>query len=455
MLVEQSKLNPRSDRPLPQIQNIFLITTHRCNLACKYCFVSQNPSEMPLQVALDSIDYLVKNNDLDKQSGSVCFFGGEPLLRWSDLIVPTVLYKERMYPDKKLTFSITTNCSLLDDEKIKFIVDHKIGVLTSIDGAKETQDFNRPFHNGKGSFDIVSKNIEKMIANNHKGTFRSTVYPPTCDKLYENYLYAISLGYQNMFFINDTFCEWTEEQEKICEAQKMKVAEHYIAYWKEHNKAPIGLSAIDKYFEQIYQERERAEKGLPKLNLFTNSKCGYGQSAGGAISTNGDIYGCQEMTSNDPLFKIGNIYTGLDDEKRRELARIFDEDAVKRGDMPCEECPACSVCNGGCIANNYMQTGKFNTCSHAYCVNERQHYKVACYILDSLADNEAFLNFSKNRTRRGTKKPEKVTDAKNNNPCSQTSDPSKCPSCGWCQECQTYLRFKTQDSEGNTIIVKQ
>ena len=450
MLVEQFKLNPRENKILPQLSNVFLITTHRCNLACKYCFVSQNPSEMPLQVALDSIDYLVNNNDLDNGNGSVCFFGGEPLLRWSDLIVPTVLYKEKMYPNKNLSFSITTNCSLLDDEKIKFIVDHKIGVLTSIDGAKETQDYNRPFHNGKGSFDIVSKNIEKMIENKRNGTFRSTIYPPTCDKLYENYLYAVSLGYQNMFFINDSFCEWTKEQEEVCEAQKMKIADHYIAYWKEHNKSPIGLSAIEKQFSRIYQEREREKQGLPKLNLFSNNKCGYGQSAGGAISTNGDIYGCQEMTSNDPLFKIGNIYTGLDESKRKKLADIFDADPVKRGDMPCEECIACSVCDGGCIANNYMQTGKFNTCSHAFCVNERQHYKVACHIIDSLADNEAFIKFSKNRTRSGNKR----NNTSNNN-SNKTTNNNRCPSCGWCQECQTYLRFKTQDSEGNTIIVKQ
>lgn len=457
--IEQSKLNTRSYN-YPQIRNIFLITTHKCNLACRYCFVSQNPSEMPLEVALDAIDYLVANNDLTTESGSVCFFGGEPLLRWDDLIVPTVLYKERVYPDLKLTFSITSNCSLLNDERIQFIVDHNIGLLTSIDGAKETQDYNRPFHNGKGSFDIVSKNIEKLIAKGRNGTFRSTIYPPTCGNVYENYLYAISLGYRNTFFINDSFCEWSDEDMAKCEEQKMKIADHYIAHWKEHGEAPIGISAVDKYFGSIYEEREREAQGLPKINLFTNSKCGYGQSAGGAISTNGDIYGCQEMTSNDPLFKIGSIYTGLDDNKRKELADIFDADPVKRGDIPCETCPACSVCNGGCIANNYMQTGKFNTCSHAYCESERQTYRIACYIIDQLKDCEAFQQFASNKTRNGgSRAPKKncgvcqnqnqTLNTTNTNNANQQSDSMVPPHCGWCQECQTYLRF--QNNENATV----
>ena len=144
-----------------------------------------------------------------------------------------------------------------------------------------------------------------------------------------------------------------------------------------------------------------------------------------------------------------NIY--LDESKRKKLADIFDADPVKHGDMPCEECIACSACDGGCIANNYMQTGKFNTCSHAFCVNERQHYKVACYIIDSLADNETFIKFSKNRTSSDNKR----NNTSNNNISNKTTNNNKCPSCGWCQDCQTYLRFKTQDSEGNTIIVKQ
>lgn len=441
MEFEYSQLNPRTDKPLPQIRNVFLITTHKCNLACKYCFVSQNPSEMPLQVALDSIDYLVKNNDLDKETSSVCFFGGEPMLRWSDLIVPTILYKERMYPDKNIKFSITTNCTLLDDEKIEFITKHNIGILTSIDGNKETQDFNRPFHNGVGSFDIVKKNIDKLLDRGRRGTFRSTVYPPTCGKLYENYLYAISLGYESIFFINDSFCKWTPEEEKLCDEQKMKIAQHYVESWRKNNKAPIMLSAVEKCFGNIVAEREREKNGLPKLVLFSNSKCGYGQSAGGAISTNGDIYGCQEMTSNDPLFRIGNIYTGLNEEKRKELARIFDEDPVKRGDMPCEECPACSVCNGGCLANNYMQTGKFNTCSHGHCLNERQHYKMACYIIDNLSDNQAFLEYlEKSKNKRSGRPKILNTGNPKDKTCSERS-----PSCGWCQECQSYLRFKNKE----------
>jgi uncharacterized protein len=132
---------------LPKITSAMLILTHACNLQCRYCFVSQENTDMSLQVALDAIDFLMKNNP-PSMTCHVCFFGGEPLLKWDEIIVPTVEYKERIYPDRKITFSITTNCVLLTEDKIHFMKEHKIGILTSIDGAKDTQYYNRPFHNG-------------------------------------------------------------------------------------------------------------------------------------------------------------------------------------------------------------------------------------------------------------------------------------------------------------------
>ena len=39
-------------------------------------------------------------------------------------------------------------------------------------------------------------------------------------------------------------------------------------------------------------------------------KCGLGTGAGASISVDGKIYACQEMTTNDDLFEIGNIYDG-------------------------------------------------------------------------------------------------------------------------------------------------
>ena len=74
----------------PPITSVHLNLTHRCNLACRYCYVAQEPMDMPWEVARDSIDFLAKNATLSKRRPEICFFGGEPLLRWDDIIIPAV-----------------------------------------------------------------------------------------------------------------------------------------------------------------------------------------------------------------------------------------------------------------------------------------------------------------------------------------------------------------------------
>ena len=373
------------------ISDIYLITTHRCNLACRYCFVHQDNIDMPLQIALDAIDFMIKNSP-NSNRHQVFFFGGEPLLRYSDLIVPTVLYAKKKYPDKNIHFSMTTNSVLLDDEKLKFICDNNIGVLTSIDGAPETQDYNRPFHNGEGSSKIVEEHIKKYIDSGRSSTFRSTIIPETCNYLYDNYIYAQSLKYKSMFWITNAYSEWDEKHKQIVYDEMKKIADHYVDYYKKNNRPFLHISVIERHFKRIINDMEREKQGLDTINLFTDKKCGYGQNSCAAVAANGDLYGCQELVTNEGkknTFWIGNIYTGVEDERRQALYDLF-YSHPKSGDMPCEECCARSICNGGCSSTNYVLSGELNHCPTGHCFFNRHCYKIAYYIVNKLKDNEQF-----------------------------------------------------------------
>ena len=101
---------------------------------------------MSLTTAVNAIEFLYKNlerqrelSNSPKLKGTINFFGGEPLLRYYDIIEPLVLIVEKDYPDC-FNFGITTNGVLLDKEKIDFLYEHNIIPLLSMDGDKETQD---------------------------------------------------------------------------------------------------------------------------------------------------------------------------------------------------------------------------------------------------------------------------------------------------------------------------
>lgn len=386
----------------PSISNVYLITTHRCNLACRYCFVHQDPSDMPLEVAIDAIDFLVNNNP-DIKEHKIFFFGGEPLLRFHDLMVPVMEYALRRYPERRFRFNMTTNGVLLTDEVIETIKKYDMGVLISIDGNHDTQNYNRPFHNGKGSAEIVEKHIKAYLAAGRSATFRSTVIPATCHNLFDNYLYARSLGYRNMFFVSDAYqgADWTQEHLATLYMQMKKMADHYIDYYKKNDKVFLHINNLERHFRAVYQDILNEAKGIMPNNRFTTAKCGYGQNSVAAVGTNGDLYGCQELVTNEGKkseFWIGDIYNGVNEERRQHLLDLF-LSREKSGDMECEHCPARSICTGGCSCANYVLTGYLNTCTAPHCNYFRHSYSIAKYIVQSLQDNEAFrIEFLKKRS---------------------------------------------------------
>lgn len=132
------------------IQHAIVNLTDQCNLRCPYCFTCHNERKASLDVLKGTVDFLIKEGErvgYPKQAEkSIAFFGGEPMLMYDSLIVPFIHWIEDSGVAKEynFTFSITTNGTLLNEERIKFLWSHNIPILLSIDGAKETQDNQRP-----------------------------------------------------------------------------------------------------------------------------------------------------------------------------------------------------------------------------------------------------------------------------------------------------------------------
>lgn len=74
---------------------------------------------------------------------------------------------------------------------------------------------------------------------------------------------------------------------------------------------------------------------------YSNKRCGLGTNTAG-ITPDGKIVGCQEHgTYDDPndIFLIGDIYNGIDFEKRQRLLDMYEE-GFKKADSN-EKCQTC------------------------------------------------------------------------------------------------------------------
>lgn len=159
---------------------MILQVTQSCNLRCSYCIYTDNNGigrfhnniSMSKETIKKSIDVLSEYS-IDSEEINISFYGGEPMLNF-ELIKYGVNYAKDIFKDKTLTFNMTTNGTLFNDENLKFLEDNNFALLISIDGNKEIHDQNRKFKKNKklSVFDLVLSNI-KLIKKKYPKLFSS------------------------------------------------------------------------------------------------------------------------------------------------------------------------------------------------------------------------------------------------------------------------------------------
>ena len=151
LLLDVDKNPPKKYTPYRRSDVAYLCMnlTHDCNLRCKYCYGDGGSyggprNYMSISTAQKTVDFFMKYSGNFKDL-EITFFGGEPMMNF-DVLKYTVLYgnsQAKKY-GKKLSYSITTNATLMDKEKLDFMNEYNIGAQISLDGPPAVQDVVRP-----------------------------------------------------------------------------------------------------------------------------------------------------------------------------------------------------------------------------------------------------------------------------------------------------------------------
>ena len=176
--IEETPIKEPTLRTINTESNLVIILSQMCNLACTYCYAHESRSEKVLnkEKLKVAIDYILMKESPRKFFSFIG--GGEPTLTW-DLLKWAISYiRNSVNEQKDINIGITTNGTLLDDEKIKFFSRNRVHLGLSFEILPDVQNMQRSFAANSQyliSFDIIDQAIKKLIDKNVNIGIRSTI----------------------------------------------------------------------------------------------------------------------------------------------------------------------------------------------------------------------------------------------------------------------------------------
>jgi uncharacterized protein len=329
------------DAPLhaPPIHALSLAIAQTCNLGCTYCYAQQGEfggtaKNMELGEALRAVNLLVGT----AQPGArlnLAFLGGEPLVNRKVLRAATQHAVELAEGrEAKITFSITTNGTLLSEDDGRFFEEHGFAVTISIDGPREAHDALRPFKGGGGSYDAVMKRVAPLLKMQQRMqvSARVTVTPRNLS-LRRTLDTFIAAGFHSVGF-SPVLSAPNAEGEMQSEDLELMLGEMIDCGWEFERASRSGR----RYpFANMVNAMREIHRGTHRPY-----PCGAGAGYLG-VSAEGELSACHRFVG-DEIGAMGSLDDGVD------LSRQADWLATRHvhRQEPCKSCWARYLCGGGC-----------------------------------------------------------------------------------------------------------
>lgn len=329
-----------------------VVTTLRCNHACRYCHASRTDMDrVDTDMSLETARQVV---DLAFQSPSPVvnfeFQGGEPTANFPVIrFISEYALEKNRYENREILLSLVSNLSLMDDEKLQFLLDRGVMVCTSLDGPADLHDYNRSWQGKGSSYATVTGWMDRLNAGwiargldpdlFHVDALMTTTRASLTrgreivDEYVRRGIRSIHLRPLNPFgFAVNTW------------KQIGYTMEEFLAFYKDTLAYIIELNRQGIFIQERQASIFLTKMLTPDDPNYTDcrSPCGSG-TATLAYNFDGSVYTCDEgrmaaHMGND-FFKLGNVTTStfreiMNHPTVRALAVASVQDAL----------PACSTC---------------------------------------------------------------------------------------------------------------
>lgn len=348
-----------------------VVVTLRCNEACTYCHASREPmsrtsADMDLATAKKVVDMIFQS---PSRQLAIEFQGGEPLANFPTLKFIVEYAEEKNAQEKRdLQFLLVTNMSLMDDEKLRFLMDHDVLMCTSLDGPASLHDTYRRLANDSAHAKTVGwlSKINEAYARRGLDTDLWHV-----DAL----LTTTRQSFGHAREIVDEYVELGIKTIHIRPLNPMGFAsrtwekigytpEDFIEFYKECldyiiQKNLEGVEIIERG-AALFLARILSDEDHGYVDLRSPCGAGVGQLA---YDQDGLVYTCDEgrmvARMGDDIFRVGGV-------REDDLGGVLSHECVRAiGVASClEALPGCRDCAylpycGVCPVYNYVSQGDF------------------------------------------------------------------------------------------------
>ena len=355
-----------SAEPLPLFW--VLKYTNTCNLRCRYCYsfdktekgITNLPNEFVYRIP-ELVDNPNNGRDL-----SLCFHGGEPLLRFNDILECVSMIRGK-YREREIEFNVQTNGTLLTPHIARTLKSERISIGISVDGYNDETNILRPYANNKSSVNETIRGIKICKEIGLETGIISVLTNRISDRCLEIMENLSGIGVRRFHF--NHFFPGGRGAGKVMDyslttEQDLKARIDMLIYINDYNDGKdIGEHISERFISNLIKRLTSSE---PLSYMCSQSPCGAGRRMI-TLHHDGYLYPCDDLVTS-PSLRIGHIN---DIKDLRSV--LIKSRAVNMCQSHCidntPKCKACiykRLCISHCCSDSYFYTGKFNS-PHSSC----------------------------------------------------------------------------------------
>lgn len=342
-----------------------LVVTHRCDLACAYCYAgtasSRNlPPAVGRRAVERALEGLAPGEGLD-----LGFFGGEPLLVWP-LVTDLARFARRRAADRGrgLRLQLTTNGTRLRGRVLEEALELGFELTVSMDGLPEVHDAFRPTRGGRPSSSRALAAIDRLVARGADFAVNAVVRPETVARLPAGARFLADRGVRRLLPSLDWGARWDAAAGSALQVAVAGLRRLYVERAPDLEIGWIETKAL--LLVGTAQERPR---------------CGVGEGEV-AVAPSGRLYPCERLVGNDDR-DLG--YGHVDDPGPLRTARPCGANGTAASQDGCGDCSVRALCARDCACANLARTGDPARPDGLVCLLEQACLREAARALNEIA----------------------------------------------------------------------